>query len=224
MSYGNEFKRYAKTGKNIDDMFKAANEVVKTVRLDLDDILKDLGDIDILVGIPEDKSARKSKKRNKGAESLTNSELAFLHTNGIRSTKMIKEMDKTMGGVEKGKNSYSKAYKLYLQSHGSPAYKVPPRPIIEPAIEEYSDKIAEKYEKAILTFIEKGRKEGIDALKAIGLYSQGKVRGWFTNDKNGWMPNSPITIAKKKSDRPLIDTGELRKSIVYVIRDKKGDA
>ena len=47
-----------------------------------------------------------------------------------------------------------------------------------------------------------------------------KIEG-FENPKNNWPPNSPRTIAKKGSDVPLIDTGELRKSITHVIRRVK---
>lgn len=32
-----------------------------------------------------------------------------------------------------------------------------------------------------------------------------------------WVPNAPSTIARKGSDRPLIDTGELRRSIAYKV-------
>ena len=34
-------------------------------------------------------------------------------------------------------------------------------------------------------------------------------------------PNAPSTIRKKKSDKPLIDTGRMRQSVMTVI-DKKG--
>ncbi|MBY6921870.1 hypothetical protein HYH30_19035, partial [Clostridium botulinum] len=43
-------------------------------------------------------------------------------------------------------------------------------------------------------------------------------RAWFTNPSNNWAENSAETIKRKDSDKPLIDTGELRKSITYVIK------
>ena len=43
---------------------------------------------------------------------------------------------------------------------------------------------------------------------------------WFENPQNGWPPNSPRTIRRKGSDQPLVDTGEMRKAITYVVRDK----
>jgi hypothetical protein len=89
-------------------------------------------------------------------------------------------------------------------------------------------------------------------LKKVGMEAQNMSRGWFTNPANGWPPNAPSTIERKarkiyKLSRyktaktkakyrvrlsaliafgvfnPLIDTAQLRKSIVYVIRDHGAD-
>ena len=38
---------------------------------------------------------------------------------------------------------------------------------------------------------------------------------------NGWKPNAPSTIKAKGSDKPLIDTGELRKSIRGIVVEDK---
>lgn len=37
-----------------------------------------------------------------------------------------------------------------------------------------------------------------------------------------FVPNSPETIKRKGSDKPLIDTGRMRQSINYVIQEKGG--
>ena len=58
------------------------------------------------------------------------------------------------------------------------------------------------------------------ALNRAGLIAQNVVRDWFTNPKNHWAPNAPSTIARKGSDRPLIEWGELRKSLTYVLEKK----
>ena len=55
------------------------------------------------------------------------------------------------------------------------------------------------------------------------MFAQNKVRAWFTDERNNWPPNAPSTIEKKSKngkikDNPLIDTGELRKSITYVVK------
>jgi hypothetical protein len=66
----------------------------------------------------------------------------------------------------------------------------------------------------------------------VEVQGQNIARAWFTNPANNWAPNSDITINGSKpdkngkqfikgkgSDQPLIDTGELRKSIIYVVKD-----
>ena len=68
--------------------------------------------------------------------------------------------------------------------------------------------------------------ESIKQLEKAGLEGQSASQDWFTNPKNGWPPNSPAVQEaklKKGADepKPLIDTGELRKSLTYVIRERK---
>ena len=57
-------------------------------------------------------------------------------------------------------------------------------------------------------------------LDKAGLQGENAAKGWFTNPKNNWAVNSQTTIDRKGSDRPLIDTGEMRKSITHVMREK----
>lgn len=40
-------------------------------------------------------------------------------------------------------------------------------------------------------------------------------------DNGSYAPNSPSTIARKKSSKPLINTGHLKQSITYVVRRTK---
>ena len=77
----------------------------------------------IYVGIPQAENSRK------GGE-IGNAELLYIHTHGIRRRPMIEEMDQNMAlGLK-----YSAAFSLYIQSHGSPLWHSPPRPVIEPAL------------------------------------------------------------------------------------------
>ena len=76
--------------------------------------------------------------------------------------------------------------------------------------------------KSLKAFFDFGIEKGVEELKKTGMFVQNKVRSWFTDSRNGWPPNAPSTIkAKKGKSNPLIDTGELRKSITYVVSNKK---
>lgn len=59
------------------------------------------------------------------------------------------------------------------------------------------------------------------ALDQLGNVVQGMVQKKIVDGP--FVPNSPATIKRKKSSRPLIDTGHLRQSILYVIEKGGSD-
>jgi hypothetical protein len=81
-------------------------------------LLNDLVKMDVLVGVPEEKSGREDK-------TVTNSELVFIHTHGVRQKSMREEMQPNIEA-----KGYGKAYEMYIESHGSPLMQIPPRPSI----------------------------------------------------------------------------------------------
>src|SRR4051812_14055280 len=92
--------------------------------------LKSLSRAQVFVGIPESKGARKGGGG-------TNPQLAFLHTHGVRSG----DMRRVMGAMKLNRHlNYSQALALYIHTRGSPLWQVPPRPIIEPAIEDKTNR------------------------------------------------------------------------------------
>lgn len=119
-----------------------------------------------------------------------------------------------------GKTELNNAELLYIHTNGSPLRRIPARPVIEPALKANRGKIMEQYNKAVLAASRGNDTELSAALIRTGLAGQNAARDWFTNPRNGWAPNSPLTIARKGSSRPLIDTGTLRKSIIYVVRGR----
>lgn len=169
--------------------------------------LQDLVTKKICVGIPEEKNVQ----REEG--DITNAQLLFVHTHGVRDEEMKKAMQKDLdGGME-----YPKAHELYLHEYGSPMYHVPPRPILEPALDDGKEVIAELIKEATLNVLE-GKDINLE-LKTVGEEAENIVKDWFEDPANDWAPNAQSTIDKKGSDKPLIDSGDLRKSITYVIRD-----
>ena len=111
---------------------------------------------------------------------------------------------------------------LFIHTNGSPINRVPARPVIEPALEDDQERLTSMMQRMVLLALSGDLEEATDQLKRIGMRGQNVSRAWFTNPKNGWPPNSPaVQRAKRKkgstNPRPLIDTGELRKSIIYVI-------
>lgn len=161
----------------------------------------------LYVGIPQEKTSR-------GDEPINNASLLYIHTHGIRRRSMREEMQGYMdAGAE-----YSLAYQLYIQTHGSPLWHSPPRPVIEPALLKHRREVSEQYSKAIQAALAGDFARARAQIQRTGLLAQNYCRGWFTDPDNGWAPNSPRTVAMKGSANPLIDTGALRKAIIYVTR------
>jgi hypothetical protein len=182
------------------------------------DILKSLGDLakkTVCVGIPQEENVQHSS--DDIHSKITNAQLAFIHTNGVREKTMREEMQHNLdSGVP-----YSKAHEMYIHSHGSALWQIPPRPIIEPAIEDDMQIITGLLKDALKAALDGDSQLAEEYLNKAGLEGQAATQDWFTSPKNGWPGNSPLTVSKKKSDKPLIDTGELRKAITYVIRENK---
>lgn len=96
---------------------------------------------------------------------------------------------------------------------------IPERSFIRATFDEKSDEIGERAESAVTAII-----NGADVSKALartGQYIEGEIKrkigsGPFT-------PNSPATIRKKKSSKPLIDTGHMRQSVRYEIGDRSDE-
>jgi hypothetical protein len=110
---------------------------------------------------------------------------------------------------------------LYIHSHGSPLQNIPARRVIEPAIEAPDNKarINAELKQAAQAALE-GKPEDVHQhLEKAGQLGENASKRWFTDPRNNWAPNAPATIEEKGSDKPLIDTGEMRRSITHVVKD-----
>jgi len=197
------------------------------------DFLKTLEKKTVCVGIPQEENTVHEGGKIKEAE------LLFIHTNGIRRRSMINEMnesmDTTADGMPSNPNyteftdnmskgmSYSAAYQLYITAHGSPLWHSPPRPVIEPAIEDDKEIISGILKESIISGLYGDLAMSEQKLNEAGLEGQAASQEWFTSPKNEWAKNSPKTIKIKGSDMPLIDTGAMRKAITYVIKNGDND-
>ncbi len=188
-------------------------KIVKDSSGILGDILKDLSGCSVLVGIPEEKSSRK------GSGEITNAELLFIHTNGSPLRRI-------------------------------PARPVI-EPAIE--ADGNKGPIIEELEQAAISFLNDKREQGIAHMKRAGMIASNACRAWFTDPRNGWPPNAESTVLRKLEklkggklkaamgayeagessfafqgqlyglNTPLVDTGEMRAAITYVLKDPKTD-
>lgn len=139
----------------------------------------------------------------------------------------------------------SNAEIAYINEHGDPACRIPPRPFMEPGFQRCRDKVRDVMAAGVQRLARFGSLR--PAAERVGLICQASIRGVFTD--NDWKPLSPRTImaraqrtvskhkgfadktargqqselqrelARRAGDRPLIDTGALRQSITYVVTE-----
>lgn len=117
--------------------------------------------------------------------------------------------------IHNGTNE-TNAYIGFLNEFGSFSKHIPARSFIRMPLKLYLDSYIknkkslskEAFEKAI----EEGKTE--DFSRKVGLVAEEVIQDAFaTRGFGNWKPNAPRTIAEKGSDSPLIDTGQLRRSI-----------
>lgn len=87
---------------------------------------------------------------------------------------------------------------------------IPPRPWLDVGVESGT----QEYLREISDCLAKGMPLDV-ILERIGLEAAAAVQEYMTNLSEP--PNAPSTIAKKGSNNPLIDTGELRQSVTSVV-------
>lgn len=89
--------------------------------------------------------------------------------------------------------------------------RIPSRPFLRQTLEENQ----EKYTALFVKLFESG--VSIDQIyEQIALIAQGDVQQNIANGK--WTANAPSTIKRKKSSKPLIDTGKLRQSVKGIVK------
>jgi hypothetical protein len=110
---------------------------------------------------------------------------------------------------------------LYIHTNGSALRSIPARPVIQPAIAvpENKERITAELKQAAHSTLEGDEQAAHEHLVKAGTLGANAAKRWFTDPSNGWAPNAPSTIAEKGSNKPLIDTGELRRDITYVVKD-----
>lgn len=118
--------------------------------------------------------------------------------------------------AEREDNEITNAQLMFIHSEGSPVHNIPPRPVIDITLKEEKGKINEKFKKA-LNIVLGGGSPRVE-LEKLGIYVVNKIKAKFGSEDLA--PLKPATIKAKGSDRPLIDTGQLRNSITYIVRKK----
>jgi len=193
--------------------------------------IKSISGMEVLVGIPED-----SSKREEGM--VTNAQLIMYHTKGVQSKKSSQGIE----GNEDTSTQYGVAQSVYITAKGSPLWKLPPRPIIEPALEAQGnrERIQEDLKLAAKEMLDGKSTEAINALHVAGIDAVNMIKDWFIDPRNNWPLATDATVqasinrkykskrkraakmdaykaGKEGSKQLLVDTGQMRNAITYIV-------
>ena len=94
---------------------------------------------------------------------------------------------------------------------------IPARPFMREGIDRNVDGISDML-KSEGQALMNGQSSAEHLTKTLGLKMKDVIQGSIT--EGTWTPNAPSTISHKKSSKPLIDTGRMRQSVEYIIRQK----
>jgi len=114
------------------------------------------------------------------------------------------------------KSSLTNAQIGFINEFGSYTKKIPPRSFLEMPLRLYLADYLLKKKAFSQQAIDEAVKNGtlFDLARKVGIVGEEVVQQAFATRGFGkWKPNAPSTIKGKGSDSPLIDTGELRRSI-----------
>lgn len=162
-------------------------------------------------------TADKFQKVAEGLKALTDKRVYA----GVPSTKAERQNDEAEGPI-------NNAALMYIHEFGAPEANIPARPVVHPAIK--------KIQPALITEMKAGSKAALSGNPAatermfhrMGALAMNAMRERITDGP--FIPLSPKTLAARKAKRksrkstsikPLIDTGQLRRALNYVVRKFK---
>ena len=111
----------------------------------------------------------------------------------------------------------------YIHQNGSPAQNIPARPFMTNGMRDCQGAVAKELSGAVRAGVSGDERGKRQYLGRAGMTAQNAIRGALTEGE-GFEPLADSTIASRQArgrtgTRPLIDTGQLRQSITYVIED-----
>lgn len=111
----------------------------------------------------------------------------------------------------------------YIHDKGSPAANIPPRPFFDPGINESKPQIVAAMKKVGTAAMNRQNVNVERGLHAVGLIAATAIKNKINNGP--FQPLAESTLAARRARgrtgiKPLLDTGQLRNAITYVLRKK----
>lgn len=107
-----------------------------------------------------------------------------------------------------------------VNEFGSSDGRVPERPFMRSTFDENKAKYASELKKGVGSILDGSSTLDV-VLGRLGLRVQGDIQKKIAEGTGLPPPNAPLTIARKGSSHTLIDTGRMRQSIDFEVRNRK---
>lgn len=111
----------------------------------------------------------------------------------------------------------------YIQETGSPANNLPARPFLVPGVASAQEKTLPQMQKAVEAALDGDLPRAEKRMASAGLAAQNSVRARINSGISPQLKESTLAARRRRGRTgtvPLIDTGQLRNAVTYVIRKK----
>jgi hypothetical protein len=111
----------------------------------------------------------------------------------------------------------------YLMDHGVPELNIPARPALVPGIDAVSDKIQKALGAAAKASLHGDPAAVEKAMNRVGLIGQNSVKALINSGLSPMLAAGTLAARRRRGrtgTKPLIDTGQYRNSITYVLRSR----
>lgn len=137
---------------------------------------------------------------------------------GLRLKKALKELDKLecFIGFQRGEakeKDGTDITDIAAWNELGTSRGIPSRPFIRNTVDLNEDEINDTLDQMVTEIMNGATAEQV--LRETGAYLKGKMQTEITD--GSYAPNDPATIKRKRSDKPLIDTGDMRRNVNYQI-------
>lgn len=130
--------------------------------------------------------------------------------------------DSTAGRKDEGE-PLSNAEIGYIMENGSPANNIPARPHLVPGVQDARPKFEPQLQKGVEAALD-GDLEKVDrSLNRAGLVAQNSVRAKINSNIPPKLADSTLAARRRRGvtrENTLVDTGQYRNAITYVVRKK----
>jgi hypothetical protein len=149
----------------------------------------------------------------------------------LNSLKALTRKDVLVGIPEdenaRDEGSFGNAAIGYINENGSPAQNIPPRPHLKPGVQSVQPQTLTHLKNAAVSALEGNQESALRSLESAGTVAANGVKRYMTI--TGFTPLADATVSARQRRgrtgvKPLIDTGEYRRAITHVVRDKDADS